>query len=161
MNKKREIKLLLQEDFLLDLHRHGDFWRILRKSTFVDLIKLCSLKFQKEHLEAFLIEIINLGIKAKILSHLEEVKQEDSLDEYFRHFNKKDDKDLIILIYNEFLNSALLQLSKYQKKDQYDLNKEIEYLKMINKLGIADFSDEVFDQIIGISMRLLDKDNKD
>jgi len=51
-----------RDPFALELTTQGDMWRILRKSTLVDLIKLSFYYFQKDKNEIHLIEIFNLSM---------------------------------------------------------------------------------------------------
>ncbi len=46
------------DSFTVELIAEGDFWRIFRRGTLIDLIKLNFFHFQKTNKEKYLIEII-------------------------------------------------------------------------------------------------------
>lgn len=136
-----------------ELNNEGDFWRILRRSTFVDLIKFNFVKFQKEHTDEELIEMINLFLKIKILTRFKEIKLSKTPDETFSHFNREN--DLIVKLYNDILTQIIRDENRYINTDLYDLNNEVQYLKVLKELEIADYSDEIFDKIIFSSLNTL------
>ena len=146
---------LIRESFINELNEESDFWRIMRKETFIDLIKLGLIKYQKTNNTNDLVDIINLSLKIKILSHpqLKEITVRDNPEEVYKQFNKE--KELIIKLYDEVFQKATIKLNNYSNKEISELHDEVQYLKMINQLEIKEYSDEIFDDLICISMNLL------
>lgn len=145
----------IKSSFIKELEAEGDLWRLFRRRTFVDLIKFHFIKYQKEQKEEDLIAIINLALKVKILTHLKEIKLANTLDETLNKFNKESYS--IIKVYNYLIDEISSEEDNFTGKDLYDLNKEINYLKIVNQIDEADYSDEVLDNLIYSALNVLKK----
>ncbi|MDP4264499.1 MAG: hypothetical protein Q8941_18360 [Bacteroidota bacterium] len=145
---------VIRDSFIKEL-REGDFWRIMRRETFIDLIKLSLIKYQETNNSSNLVDIINLSLKVKILSapQLMEIAITNNPEQVYNQFNKE--KELITRLYDEALQKAIINLDSRRNKEAGGLYGEVEYLKMINQLKIKDYSDEIFDGLICTSINLL------
>jgi hypothetical protein len=150
MNTKSRIR----NKFILELREQGDSWRIFRTKSLIDLIKLRFIKLQRGQNGEDLIGIINLSLKAKMGTYLEKIKQPGSLDEFSKQFTKENES--IIALYDDMLTDSMLKLDQYCGKTFYDLRDEVGYLSIINQIEAGEYSDEVFDQIICISINMLE-----
>lgn len=79
----------VRQPFATELAIKGDVWRILRKATLVDLIKLSFLYFQKDKQEKHLIDIFNHSMKIKLLLRIKTIEVKGTLDEVSKKFNRE------------------------------------------------------------------------
>jgi len=143
----------LRNSFSTELSTDGDYWRILRQGTLVDLIKLSFFNFQKEGKEKYLIDIVNHSMKAKLLYHLKVIDLSGNMDEVYQKFNKE--PEYIMNQYDSIFKELKTDFTKYSATNVYDLNEKVQYLKTINQLEIDSYADDIFDEIIGISYNIL------
>jgi hypothetical protein len=92
-------------------------------------------------------------MKVKLLSRLNTIEVKGSLDEMSKQFNRE--PELIIKHYDIIFGELEPTFKKYAGKDIYELNGKIQYLKVINELEIDSYSDDIFEEIIGITFNLL------
>ena len=144
---------IVRESFSRELKDKGDVWRILRRGSFVDLIRVNFFDYQKDNDEKHLIDIINHCMKAKLLSKIKSIEVKDTLEGTRESFNKED--EFVLKQYDEVFNALKPKFVEYSSKDRYDLNNKMLYIKVINQLEIDSYSDDVFDEIIGITYNLL------
>jgi hypothetical protein len=141
------------DSFSNEILTNGDVWRIFRRGTFVDLIRVSYADFQIERDEKHLIEIFNLAMKVKLLSRIAPIEVGDTLEEFSKKINK--DPELILRNYEIIFSDLEPIIKEYASSGLYDLNIEVQYFKVINQLEIDSYSDEVFNKIIGITYNLL------
>ncbi len=139
--------------FVQELHNEGDYWRLLRRKTLVDLIKLAFSKYELSRQDGDLVEIINLGLKIKILEHLQEISLSKDIEETLTQFNQQKDEIM------HFYDQALLKIShkdiNHSTSQKYDLNNEVQYLKVLNLLEFSNYSVDVFDELLQTAYNLL------
>jgi hypothetical protein len=143
----------IKESFLNELSKEGDLWRIFRRKTFVDLIKLNFVKYQKDNNDAHLIDIINLCFKLKILDKLKDALIGKSFAETVDRINTQN--DLIIKTYNELFEQVAYNEEQINQTQPYDLSNEMQYLKVLNELDSTDYSNGVFDKVIYSALKAL------
>jgi hypothetical protein len=143
----------VREPFATELATEGDVWRILRKGTLVDLIKLSFFYFQKDKQEKHLIDIFNNSMKIKLLSRIKAIEVKGTLEEVSKKFNRE--PDFILKQYDAIFSEIEPTFKHYTSTNLYDLNEKIQYIKVINDLEIDSYADDVFDEIIGITFNLL------
>ncbi len=66
----KDIFKIVRESFSTVLSADGDVWRILRRGTLVDLIKLSFYHFQQDKTAKHLIDIFNNAMKVKLLTRI-------------------------------------------------------------------------------------------
>ncbi|KAA6322414.1 hypothetical protein EZS27_028043 [termite gut metagenome] len=142
----------IRHSFLNELTEEGDFWRIFRFETLIDLIRVNLLCFQKQKNELYLFKIINYSLKIELLNILSPIELVDNLQESFDKFNK--DSTFI----SDKLDILLAEISNHYCKDSKtsisDINIEIE--KVDNVLIKTIAFDSIINQIIYKSIDLLD-----
>jgi len=142
----------IKESFVSELIADGDQWRILRKSTFIDLIKLDFLNFQKKPNEKYLINIINNGIKIILLSRIEPIEPSSTLEKTLNRFNLE--SEAIILNYDQILTE--LKLERLPNKfDVYKLNENIQYIKVLKDLELDAFNTNTIRELVSITYNIL------
>lgn len=149
----KDIFKKVREQFSAELATEGDVWRILRKGTLVDLIKLSFFYFQKDKNEKHLVDIFNHSMKVKLLSRIKAIEVKGSLDEVSGKFNKE--PEFILKQYDTIYNELQPAFKNYTLTDLYDLNEKIQYIKLINELEIDSYADDIFEEIIGITYNIL------
>lgn len=143
----------VRASFATELVTEGDVWRILRKGTFVDLIKLSFFYFQKSKDEKYLIDILNHSMKIKLFSRIKAIEVKGTLDEVSKKFNQE--SEFILEQYDSIFNELEPTFKNYNSKNLYDLNGKIQYIKVVNELKIDSYDDIIFDEIIGITYNIL------
>lgn len=143
----------VREQFSTELVTDGDVWRILRKETLVDLIKLSFFYFRKDKDKRHLIDIFNYSMKLKLLSRIKAIELKGTLDEVSKKFNRE--PEFILKQYDTFYNELQPTLKNYTSTNHYDLNEKIQYIKVINELKIDSYDDHIFEEIIGITYNIL------
>ena len=139
--------------FVTELELTGDVWRIFRKGTLVDLIKLSFVYFQNDKNEKHLIDIFNCAMKVKLLSRIKAIEVKGNLDEFSKKFNKE--PEFILNQYDTILNDLQPTFYNYTATNLYDLNQKIQYINVINELEIDAYADDIFEEIIGITYNIL------
>jgi hypothetical protein len=152
----KDILKNVREPFAIELATEGDVWRILRKGTLVDLIKLSFFFFQTDKQERHLIDIFNHSMKIKLLSRIKGIEVIGTLDEISEKFNREPES--ILKQYDSILSELEPTFKNYTSTNLYDLNGKIQYIKVINELKIDSYADAVFEEIIGITFNLLQKE---
>lgn len=139
----------IKKAFINDLEQNGDYWRIYRLSTIIDLIQLDFVHYQKSKKDEYLYSIINNNIKLKMLSlsiispiTITEDKEE------FLAFNS--DNDLIISKLSQVLDEFNTDNTN---NDFFDLKEGIEKLSLINQ-NIINLNSTI-NQIIQICIDLI------
>ena len=153
----RDISKAVRESFLNELLQKGDFWRIFRKGTLVDLIKLEFFAFQKDGNENHLIEIFNICMKIKLLSRINSIRAKGTFDEVYKQFNQE--QDFILNQYDTVFKELEPILHTSTHASIYDLYGKIQYIKVINALEIDSYTDDIFEEIIGITYTILEEDD--
>ena len=150
----KDIFKIVRESFSTELATDGDVWRILRKGTLVDLIKLSFYHFQQDKTEKHLIDIFNNAMKIKLLSRIKAIEVKGTLDEVSKQFNREPENILkqYDIIYKELQPS----FKNYASTNLYDLNGKMQYIKVINELEIDSYANDVFEEIIGITCNILE-----
>ena len=145
---------IIRESFSTELATDGDVWRILRKGTLVDLIKLSFYHFQQDKTEKHLIDIFNNAMKIKLLSRIKAIEVKGTLDEVSKQFNREPENILkqYDIIYKELQPS----FKNYTATNLYELNGKMQYIKVINELEIDSYADDIFEEIIGITYTILE-----
>lgn len=143
----------IKSAFVAELNKEGDLWRIFRRPTLVDHIRLSYAKFQRHHDEESLVNLINYALKAKVLTDLPKLHLTENLSNTITLFNKENEQ--IVALYDKALNNILAKVEQYKDRSTYDLNNEVGYLQLINQLELTDYSDEVFDQLICVAINSL------
>ena len=145
---------IIRESFSTELATDGDVWRILRKGTLVDLIKLSFYHFQQDKTEKHLIDIFNNAMKIKLLSRIKAIEVKGTLDEVSKQFNREPENILkqYDIIYKELQPS----FKNYTATNLYELNGKMQYIKVINELEIDSYANDVFEEIIGITYTILE-----
>lgn len=143
----------IRDSFIAELVTEGDVWRILRKGTLVDLIKLSFFHFQKEKKENYLIEIINYSMKIKLLQRIKTIEIKGSFEEVSKKFYQE--TEFVLSQYDEIFVELEPTFETYVSANLYDLNSKVQYLKVVNELKVDSYSDNVFNEIIGICYNLL------
>ena len=149
----KEIFKKVRNKFSSELATDGDVWRILRKGTLVDLIKLSFFYFQKDQDEKHLIDIFNYSMKVKLLSRIKAIEVKGSLDEVYKKFNRE--TEFILKQYDTIYNELHPSFINYTSTNLYDLNRKMQYIKVINELEIDSYADDIFVEIIGITYNIL------
>lgn len=152
----KDIFTKVREPFATELATEGDVWRILRKGTLVDLIKLSFLYFQKDKQEKHLVDIFNHSMKIKLLSKINAIEVKGTLDEVSKKFNLE--PEFIQKQYDTIFSELEPTFKNFTLTNLYDLNRKIQYIKVINELEIDSYVDDVFEEIIGITYNLLQED---
>lgn len=145
-----------RDPFETELTTEGDVWRILRRGTLVDLIKLSFFHFQKDKKEKHLIDIFNHSMKIKLLSRIKAIDVKGTLEEVTMKFNSE--PEFILKQYDTIFRELEPTFKNYTSTNLYDLNGKIQYIKVINKLEIDSYVDDVFEEIIGITYNLLQEE---
>ena len=145
---------IIRESFSTELATDGDVWRILRKGTLVDLIKLSFYHFQQDKTEKHLIDIFNNAMKIKLLSRIKAIEVKGTLDEVSKQFNREPENILkqYDIIYKELQPS----FKNYTATNLYELNGKMQYIKVINELEIDSYANDIFEEIIGITYTILE-----
>ncbi len=143
----------IREAFETELNQLGDTWRILRKDTIVDLVKLSFYNYQSRGHEKYLIDIINYCIKIRMLGFLKELDVTGSGEDVFNRFNKED--SFILLHFDMIYHELNPRFEECMNATIYDLSQKISYLKVIKDIRVSDYSDEVFNEIICVSCNLM------
>ncbi len=149
----KDISEKVREQFSNELATDGDVWRILRKGTLVDLIKLSFFYFQKDKDEKHLIDIFNHSMKVILLSRIKAIDVKGSLDEVTKKFNRE--PEFILKQYETIYNELQPTFKNYTSTNLYDLNGKMQYIKVINELEIDSYADDIFEEIIGITYNIL------
>lgn len=149
----KEIFKKVRNQFSSELATDGDFWRILRKGTLVDLIKLSFLYYQKDQDEKHLIDIFNHSMKVKLLSRIKAIEVNGNLDEVYKKFNRE--SEFILKQYDSIYNELHPTFKNFSSTNLYDLNEKMQYIKVINELEIDSYADDIFEEIIGITYNML------
>jgi hypothetical protein len=149
----KDVFKIVRESFSTELATDGDVWRILRKGTLVDLIKLSFYHFQQDNTVKHLVDIFNNAMKVKLLSRIKAIEVKGTLDEVSKRFNREPENILkqYDIIYNELQPS----FKNYSAINLYDLNGKMQYIKVINELEIDSYADDIFEEIIGITYNIL------
>lgn len=147
----------VRETFYAELTTRGDYWRIFRESTLVDLVKYSFFSFQNERNEGHLIDMFNHLMKIKMLSSLDTIETSGNLSDFSKKFNR--DTNLILKQYDGILNDLQQSFKEYTSSSVHELNKKIQYLKVINQLEIDSYEDDIFDEIICILYNILHAGN--
>jgi hypothetical protein len=142
----------VREQFSNELTTDGDVWRILHRGTLVDLIKLSFFYFQKDKDEKHLVDIVNYSMKVKLLSRINAIEVKGSLDEVSKKFNRE--PEFILKQYDTIYNELQSTFKNYTSTNLYDLNEKIQYIKVINNLEIDSYTDDIFEEMIGITYNL-------
>lgn len=143
----------VREVFTTELATDGDVWRILKKGTLVDLIKLDFFYFQKERSEKHLIDLFNHSMKVKLLSRINAIEVKGNFEDISKYFNQE--SEFVLSQYTALLNELYPAFKNYEAATLYDLNEKIQYIKVVNELEIDTYSDEIFEEIIGITINIL------
>lgn len=149
----KDISKAVRDSFVNELETNGDVWRILRKSTLVDLIKLSYFYFQQDKNQIPLIDLFNYSMKVKLLSRIKAIEVKGSLDEISKKFNRE--PEFIIKQYDIIFGDLQPTFKNYTASNLYDLNGKIQYIKVINELEIDSYADDIFEEIIGITFNIL------
>lgn len=152
----KDIFKTVREPFANELAANGDVWRILRKGTLVDLIKLSYFYFQQDKKEKHLIDLFNHSMKVKLLSRIKAIEVKGSLDEMLKQFNRE--PEFILNQYNIIFGELQPTFKNYSATNFYDLNGKIQYIKVINELEIDSYADDIFEEIIGITYNILNEE---
>jgi|GEM_PF-2539499 len=148
-----EIFKTVRDSFSAELKKEGDTWRILRKGTLVDLIKLSFYHFQRDKDKKHLVDVLNNCMKIKLLSRIKAIEVKETLEEMSKQFSKED--DFILNQYDTIYNEIEPSFKNYSASNLYDLNGKIQYIKVVNELEIDSYTDDVFEEIIGITYNIL------
>jgi uncharacterized protein (DUF1015 family) len=143
----------VRDSFTDELETDGDVWRILRKGTLVDLIKLSYFYFQRDKNQKHLIDLFNHSMKVKLLSRIKAIEVRGTVDEISNQFNKE--TEFILKQYEIILGELQPTFKNYTSTNIYDLNGKIQYIKVINELEIDSYADDIFEEIIGIAYNIL------
>jgi hypothetical protein len=143
----------VRDSFTDELETDGDVWRILRKGTLVDLIKLSYFYFQRDKNQKHLIDLFNHSMKVKLLSRIKAIEVRGAVDEISNQFNKE--TEFILKQYEIILGELQPTFKNYTSTNIYDLNGKIQYIKVINELEIDSYADDIFEEIIGIAYNIL------
>lgn len=149
----KDIYKKVREQFSTELLAYGDVWRILRKETLVDLIKLSFFYFRKDEDKKHLIDIFNHSMKVKLLSRIKAIEVKGTLEEVSKKFNRE--PEFILKQYDTIYNELQPTFKNYTSTNHYDLNEKIQYIKVINELKIDSYDDHIFEEIIGITYNIL------
>lgn len=152
----KDIYKTIRAQFANELTTDGDVWRILRKGTLVDLIKLSYFHFQQDKNEKHLIDLFNHSMKVKLLSRIKAIEVKGSLDDVTKQFNRE--HEFILEQYDMIFEELQQTFSNYKATNLYDLNGKIQYIKVINELEIDTYSDDIFEEIIGITYNILNEE---
>src|SRR6185312_3297377 len=118
----KDIFKKVRDQFSAELATDGDIWRILRKITLIDLIKLNFFYFQKDKDEKHLIAIFNYSMKVKLLSRIKAIEVKGSLDEVSKKFNRE--PEFILKQYDTIYNELQPTFKNYTSTNLYDLNEK-------------------------------------
>ena len=77
----------INDSFLEELKIKGDYWRILRVETIIDLIKLELIYFKKNGEQKHLFKVLTYLIKIKLLNLLPSIVLLNNIDETYKQFN--------------------------------------------------------------------------
>jgi len=144
---------IARASFSTELATDGDVWRILRKGTLVDLIKLSFFYFQKDKDQKHLIDIFNHSMKVKLLSRIKGIEVKGSAEEVSKQFNRE--PEFILKQYDTIYNELQPSFKNYTATNLYDLHGKMQYIKVINELEIDAYADDIFEEIIGITFNIL------
>lgn len=116
----KDIFKKVREPFSIELAIEGDVWRILRKSTLVDLIILSFFYYQKDKNEKYLIDIFNHSMKIKLLSRIKSIEVKGSLEDVLKKFNRE--SEFILKQYDTIFYELQPTFKNYIATNVYDLN---------------------------------------
>jgi hypothetical protein len=122
--------LKVRAKFSEELANDGDVWRILRKGTLVDLIKLSFFYFIKNKDKKHLVDVFNHSMKIKLLSRIDAIEITGPIDEVSKKFNLE--TEFILKQYDAIFNQLQPSFKNYSATNLYDLNGKIQYIKVIN-----------------------------
>lgn len=143
----------IRDAFINELKTDGNVWRILRKSTLVDLIKLNFFYFKNDKNEKRLIDIFNNSMKIKLISRIKAIEIKGSLDEVSKEFNNE--PILILEQYEIIFNKLEPAFRNHMAINLYDLSGKIQYIKVVNELENDSYADDIFEEIIAITYNIL------
>ncbi len=146
----------VRESFANDLATDGDIWRIFRKGTLVDLIKLSYFYFLQDNNEKHLIDLLNHAMKVLLLSRIKAIEVAGNLDEVLTQFNRE--HEFILKQYDITFEELQPNFRNYGATNLYDLNGKIQYIKVVNELEIDSYADDIFEDIIGITFNILNEE---
>jgi len=92
-------------------------------------------------------------MKIKLLSKIEKIEVKGTLEEVSRKFNKQ--PELILKQYDAIVGELKPTFKNRLSANLHDLNEKIQYIKVINELGINSYMDDPFEEIIGIAYNLM------
>jgi hypothetical protein len=144
---------IVKDSFSAELSNEGAIWRIFRKGTLVDLIKLSFYQHQNDGKEKHFIDIFNFCMKIKLLNSIKIIEVKGTMQEMISCFNKEHDS--ILQQYDTIYFEIEPTFKDYKHTGLYDLYGKIEYIKVVNDLEIDSYADDIFDEILGITANLL------
>ncbi|MBK9416993.1 MAG: hypothetical protein IPN62_06780 [Flavobacteriales bacterium] len=148
------VKDMIRGQFIAELKSSGDTWRICRKGTLVDFIRLNFFHYAKNRDKKYLIAVFNDSMKILLLRKLEAIEPEGSLEEIAKRFNQEHHN--ILKQFDIIMSELTTIFDKYASASFYDLNQKIGYIKVLNELEIDSYNDDIFKEIMGITYAVLE-----
>ena len=149
----KEVFPKIKKAFHGELLIEGDTWRILRKQTLLDLIKLDFLRYQKENEPDYLISVFNYCMKAKLIDKIGRMDPLETLEQLNAKINT--DIEAVLDVYDDLFAALKQKIENYSSMSLYDLNNQINYIGVAQISGIDIDLDETFDRIICLTYNIL------
>ena len=142
----------LRQDFLEELIAEGDLWRIFRKSTFLDLIRLEFIAYGTDGGAVHLKKVFNNAIKYSMFDSLSQIDISGSATDILSQLNNN--YPLLVNTYNKIVSKLIVEYQNIAA-DQFDLSNNVLYLKMLNQLELNIEPDNIVSEIAWATYRIL------
>ena len=141
-----------KSSFLEELIAEGDVWRILRKGTLVDLIRLEFIHYKTDNDPKHLKKAFNNAIKYLMSDILPPVQLSSDSKKVLSQFDA--DYPLLVETYDSII-AGLLKKYPESTVEPFDLSNQISYLKIISQLDIDSYSDSVIEEVAWVAYCIL------
>lgn len=133
----------IKSKFLYELNSEGDFWRIYRRNTFIDLIVRDFVKFQRSQESDLLIDIFNQIIKMRMQGKLNKIDLTQDFNSLTKMFGQNENE--VIHLYNKTLNS-IVDVLDYSNAGSMENN--VLYFKVASNLNLNEYNEGVLDELL-------------
>lgn len=145
------LKDILFIDFLQDLARDGNTWRLARPSTFADMM-LMHRKKMDSYSEGDLLSIINWGVRYNLSKNTLIAVSELTLES--THDWLVDD-NAIMATYLPAVDELFCKVTEQKSADFYELTRELDYLAVVNQLNLSADFEFLINRITKVAFSLL------
>jgi hypothetical protein len=151
----KDVFTKIRNSFHGELLNEGDIWRILRKQTLLDLVKLDFLKYRKENEPDYLISVFNYCMKAKLIDRIGRIDPSKTLEQMNATINI--DNQAVLDVYDDLFDALKQKIENYSSLSLYDLNRQIDYIRVAQNLDTEIDLDEIFEEILCLTYNIISK----